>query len=371
MDVWWTSRRKWMAAGFVAAFGIGDLFLAVRGAPPSSVGFLCGVAGFSLAQAFWTAGQLREARPDARVFLAAAVPLALFVLFRLHPPVLPPAAEAAVCVYSLLTALSFATALATRRVFYVLGIGLLLLSDQMIGGALLRMPGCAPLIGPVYVAAEVCLLTSFLLPREGRLPYGRCDVWRWALTGGAGAFACFTAAAFAYPGGGYNPLLQMLSALGRTVVRKVPYPPCHYWFLAGMFLAAASVAAVWARMARRLEGGWRRAAAGWGGALNVAGLVTIALVPENTCVTVHNVGCHLAVFGGVTVLAAGFRRRRGDVAWLCWFAALIALFAACLWVEAIPFSPWVTSTQKALIVSFAVWAGWLAWRFRLEKRCRD
>ena len=90
-------RRRWMLAGFAAAFFIGDLFLAVRAASTSSVEFLLGVAGFSLAQIFWTLGQLREARPDGRVFMAAAVPLALFVLVRLRPPVLSPAAEAMVC----------------------------------------------------------------------------------------------------------------------------------------------------------------------------------------------------------------------------------------------------------------------------------
>lgn len=142
-----------MLAGFAAAFLIGDMFLAVRGAATTSVEFLYGVAGFSLAQVFWTIGQLREARPDIRVFFAAAVPLSLFVICRLHPPVLPAAANAAVCVYSVLTALSFATALATRRAFYVCGIGLLLLSDLMIGGGLVRMPGCNALIGPTYIAA--------------------------------------------------------------------------------------------------------------------------------------------------------------------------------------------------------------------------
>ena len=31
----------------------------------------------------------------------------------------------------------------------------------MIGGRLLRAPGCGTLIGPAYLAAEACLLTSF------------------------------------------------------------------------------------------------------------------------------------------------------------------------------------------------------------------
>ena len=352
-----------MLAGFAAAFLIGDMFLAVRGAAVSSVEFLYGVAGFSLAQVLWTVGQLREAKPDVRVFLAAVVPLSLFALVRLRPPVLPPAATAAVCVYSILTAVSFATALATRRVLYICGIGLLLFSDLMIGGQFVKMPGCGMLIGPTYIAAELCLLASFAWNGEWRVPYGRFDAWRCAFVGGIAAFACFAVAAFLYPGGGYNPFLQMLSALGRTHVRSVAYPQCHYWFVAGLMLASASVACVWVRQTRA-SGGWRRVASGWGGAVNVAGLCVIALVPEDTVIDVHNAGCYLAVIGGAAVLAARIQRGSGDIWWVAWFTALVTFFAICLNVEAIPFSPYVTTTQKFLICSFAIWAGWLAWRIR-------
>ena len=355
-------RRRWMLGGFAAAFLIGDYFLAVRGASVKSAEFLYGVAGFSLAQILWTAGQLREARPDWRIFLAAALPLAAFILARLHPPVLPPAATAAAFVYSLLTELSLATALVTRRVFYVCGIGLLLFSDLMICGRLVRAPGCGILIGPTYLAAEACLLASFFLTAEWRIPYERCNIWRYAIIGGAAAFGCFAVAAFSYPGGGYNPFMQMLSALGRTVVKKVTYPPCHYWFMAGLLLASVSAAGVWARLARRIGCGWRHFAVGWGGAVNVAGLCIIVLVPENTVCAVHNIGCNLAVAGGLAVLAARLRRGGGDWGWLWWFAALVSVFLLCLGVEAIPFSPWVTTFQKLLIVSFAVWLGWIAWR---------
>lgn len=349
-----------MLAGFAAAFLVGDMFLAVRGASTRSVEFLYGVAGFSLAQVFWTIGQLREARPDWRVFLALAVPLSAFALVRLRPPVLPPAAEAAVCFYSLLTALSLSVAVSTRRVFYVCGIALLLFSDLMIGMRFVRLPGSGELIGPLYIAAEACLLASFFWGGEWRIPHGRINIRWYAIVGGLAAFACFAVAACCYPGGGYNPFRQMLSALGRTEVRRITYPPCHHWFLAGMFLAAASVAGVWAHLSRRYEG-WRRLAAGWGGALNVAGLLTIAFVPENVLVEIHNTGCHLAVAGGAIVAAARFRKG-GDLVWGCWFLVLIAFFTVCLEVKGIPFNPWVTSTQKALILSFAAWAGWIAWQ---------
>lgn len=354
-----------MLAGFVAAFLIGDMFLAVRGAYVRSPEFLYGVAGFSLAQILWTVGQLREAKPDCRIVFAAAVPLSIFALCRLRPPVLLSAASAAVCVYSVLTAVSLATALATRRVLYICGIGLLLFSDLMIGGRFVKMPVCGTLIGPTYIAAELCLLASLFWGGEWRVPKGRIGIWRYAIVGGIVAFVCFTIAALSYPGGGYNPLRQMLSALGETKVRGVVYPPCHFWFMAGMFLSAASVAGVWTHLARRIGGGWRRIAIGWGGAVNVAGLLVIALVPFDVNGDVHNIACNLAVVGGVPILAARFRRG-GDLAWTCWLLALVAFFVVCLEVKGIPFSPWVTATQKALIVSFAVWSGWLAWRMRSE-----
>ena len=353
-----TYRLRWMLAGFAAAFLIGNLFLTFlkAGSDMHSVGYVIGVAGFVLAQVFWTVGQLREARPDWRVVLALAIPLATFALVRLRPPVMPPAANAAVAAYSLLTALSFATALATRRVFYICGIGLLLFSDMMIGGSLLGAPGCNSLIRDTYLAAMALLLVSFFLKREWRIPAERISVRWYALSVAAVGFACFVVAMTQYPGGGYNPLLQMLSALGETKVRDALYPSCHYWFMAGMFLSAASVAGVWACLARQIGGGWRRILVGWGGALNAAGLCTIALVPFDVNGTIHNVGCYLATSGGALILIARFRKG-ADLAWTCWLVVLFIAFALCIDLDSIPFSPYVTTTQKLLIVSFAAWAG--------------
>ena len=86
----------------------------------------------------------------------------------------------------------------------------------MIGMRFLRAPGCGALIGPAYLAAEACLLTSFFWRNECRFPKSRIDIWRYALVGGTAAFVCFTVAACIYPGGGYNPFVKMLSVLGRT-----------------------------------------------------------------------------------------------------------------------------------------------------------
>ena len=356
-------RRKWMLAGFAATFLIGDLFLTFlkAGADMDSAGYLIGVAGFALAQIFWMVGQLREARPDGRVVLALAIPLVVFALVRLCPPVMPPPANASVTVYSLLTAISFATALATRRVFYICGIGLLLFSDMMIGGSLIGVPGCNSLIRATYLAAMAFVLVSFSLKREWLIRVERMNIRWYALTVGLAGFLCFFVAMTLYPGGGYNPLMQMLSALGETKVRDVRYPLCHYWFVAGMFLSAASVAGVWAHLVRRVGGGWHRVFVGWGAAVNVAGLCTIALVPFDANGTVHNVGCYLATFGGVAILVARFRKGI-DLVWTIWFGVLVIVFTLCIDLKAIPFSPYVPTTQKLLIASFAVWSGWIAWR---------
>ena len=61
-----------------------------------------------------------------------------------------------------------------------------------------------------------------------------------AFFGGLAAVA-FVLAMHCFPGG-YNPLMQMLSSLGRTEVRLVEWPWSHYLFMAGMFFAMLAVA---------------------------------------------------------------------------------------------------------------------------------
>ena len=393
---WLSYRRLWMLAGFVAA-GAGDWFLAIKGAPRASAEFLYGVLCFSLAQACWAAGQLREARPDWRMALALAIPLCLFSAVRVAP-VLPPATGVAVCAYAVLTACAFSLAYATRRVFYAWGIGLLCFSDVMIGFGLLRMPGCHALVGPTYIAAETCLLASFFLPCDpGRgkprptlaepcFDPSRRNAWPAAVLCGTTAFLLFLLAAICFPGGGYNPLMRMLSALGRTVVRGVAYPWCHYLFMAGLLTAAFATANVWACLIRKskaqasgrsLQGERtsrpfmtarvREELLAWGGAVNVAGLCTIALVPENVNMMFHNAGCHMAAFGGAGVLLA-LDRRGPDRVWTCLLIGIVSFFGLCILLHAadvVPFAPWVTATQKVLIVSFALWTGTIAWRKRV------
>ena len=347
-------RRLWMLSGFASALA-GDWFLAIRGAPRTSAGFLAGVICFTAAHAMWLAGQLREARPDARTFLAAAIPLSLFAGVRLFP-VLPPAAGMAICLYALASALSFSTALATRRVFYALGIGLLLFSDLLVGGGLLHVPGCHLLSGPAYLVAEACLLVSFFWRDERRFAALRHDIWPGTVRAGAAMLLFFVLAAVLYPGG-YNPLMRMLSALGRTEVKMVAYPWSHYLFMAGMAMAVLAASRTWLHLVQGRASGWRGAALAWGAAVNVAGLCAIALVPEDASMVVHNLGCHLAALGGAGVLVACDRPGR-ERAWTCVLVSIAGLFCANLVLHglgAIPFVPWTTALQKVLIASFAIW----------------
>ncbi len=177
-----------------------------------------------------------------------------------------------------------------------------------------------------------------------------------AMCFGGLAFAAFLLAALSWPGGGYNPLTRMLSALGRTMVRGVERPWCHFLFMAAMIFAALGVVAAFAPDLRQMCG-WRRCAARWGLVLNVAGLVTIALVPENTTMIGHNAGCWIATLGGILLLAAHDKPGR-DRIWTLILAAVAAAFGTAVALHAIhvsPFVPWVTSLQKAVIVVFAIW----------------
>ena len=361
-------RRSLMLAGFAAAL-CGDWMLAVKGSPSGSGGFLVGVLAFSLAHIFWMAAHFAEARPDMRVALVAGVPLVLFAGVRLAHA-LPLATGIAVVAYAAITAFDLATAAATRRRFYVWGVALLAFSDLMIGMRLLHAPGCGVLVGPSYIAAELCLLVSFFRRNEGRIAWARVDVGSVALWTVALALGSFVLAMATYPGRCYNPFLQMLSALGRNEVRMVAYPLCHFLFMSGMAVSAVGVARMAAGI-RSVPGFTDAAVRAFrcGAVVNAAGLATIALVPENVNMMFHNAGCWLAAGGGAMMLFST-RRGRGDIAWRIALLCVVGVFGACLALNAIhvlPFSPWVTATQKLLITSFMAWMVALtvpAWRRR-------
>lgn len=350
-----TLARILMLAGFAFA-AAGDFFLVARGASRSSGEFLAGVAAFCLAQIFWSAARFREARPDARVFACAFFPLALFAGIRLWG-VLPLATWCATLAYSVLTALSLATAAATRRVFYFAGIALLACSDVAIGGRLLGAPGCGAVAGPLYVLAELCLLVSFFSRDERRFGSVRRNPWKGVAVFGVLAFSLFSLSMLSWPGGGYDPSMRMLSALGRTVVNGFEWPLCHFLFVAAM---ASAALAVWTLFDVR-----DRRAAAWGAALNAAGLLSIALVPENVSQTFHDASCLLAAAGAAAMLLDSRKDVPGTFVLFALSAAVLFSFAVALHaLRIVPFAPWITSSQKFLIVAFSLFVAVRAWRTR-------
>ena len=350
------TRISVMMAGFLFA-AVGDWLLVARGCHRGTAGFLGGVAAFSAAQLLWTAAHLRETRPDGRAFVLLAFPLSLFVGVRLWP-VLEPMECAALSLYALISSLNVATAWATRRWFYLVGASLLLVSDIMIGGRWLGVPGASRLVGPIYLVAELMMIVSAFGSAEPHRRAPHCSAAVVGIGTAALSGACFVLAAFCFPGGGYNPFFRMLSALGRTEVCSVRYPSSSFLFVAGMLVGAWGVLAI----ARRLE------LSRWGAALNAAGLLAIALVPEDVSMTFHNAGCWLATIGGGLMLARWFRQEPAGRIRLFWtMMLLLSLLAICIGLilhglHVVPFSPWVPTAQKGVILSFVLWLLFLSVR---------
>jgi len=351
-------RLPFMIVGFLAA-GVGDWLLAVRGCPRGTAGFLGGVAAFSAAQLLWMAAHSREARPDLRAFVSLAFPLSLFVGVRLWP-VLSPMESVAVSVYAVIGSLNVAMAWATRRRFYFAGALLLLVSDVMIGGRWLGVPGASKLVGPLYLSAEASLLVSACRKGEPRRTDAGKSVAAVGLATVVLAGGAFVLAAVVFPGGGYDPCLRMLSALGRTQASGGAYPLSHSLFVIGMILATCGIVTI-ARCCDLPR---------WGTSLNAGGLFAIALVPEDVNMFFHNAGCWMAAIGGGVMLIGWFQSepvRR--VRWL-WAGLLVSSLlgiASGLLSHAVgilPFAPWVPTAQKVVILSFAAWMLFLAVRNR-------
>lgn len=378
-------RSYWIAWCGLAATMIGDYFLAVRQAPLHSDTFLCGVGGFALAHLLWIAFLRRHGAMNRRVAFALLFSLGLLFGARLAPALHSPGLSAALGAYTLLSIVDVSYACGAHRLSraWRYGLCLLLLSDTLIGfGQILRVPRLGPLIGLTYVASLLCVAVA--LARCGRAPHGS-GTHRYlrraplvVLWGGAAALALFGAAMWLCPGGGYNPFMRMLSFLGRTKVNGVDYPACHYLFTAGLALSAGVVAWFYPALSCFAKGARQKAWLLWGGAVNAAGLLAIAFVPENVWGLFHNVGCWAAVLGGGVVLVVLTPGRNnpgvpGRVrwGWVAWGLALCAVFEAFLVghsLKALPFSPYVPTCQKLLILTFVAWMGHYAVLLRLRTR---
>ena len=325
-----------MILGFAAA-ATGDWFLAGPGRS-----FLGGVVAFSMAQVLWLAANVREGRFDARLAMAVACPLAALFIWRVSSQVAGLRFGLMVG-YAILSLGALGVAAGTRRIWYGAGIALLFVSDVSIALRMAKVPYWQFGIGPLYVAAIVCLVVSTVLDARERR-FGETAVASHVTVGllGLVAAAFFVTAAWTYPGD-YNPFMMMLSRLGRTTLAQVDYPLCHYLFTFGMLVSVTAVTL---------------ALGGWGGWLAASGLVVIAVVPENVSMVGHNADCHLATLGGALALLVRRKGRFGRVSMTVLFG-VVGVFGVCLALHAlkvIPFAPAVPTLQKLLIVTFAVWA---------------
>jgi len=370
-------RSYWLAWCGLAVTMAGDYFLAVRGAPLASDSFLYGVAGFSLAQTLWIAFLRRHAAWNPR--LAAGLLFSFGVLFAARViPALPSARLAwALGGYGLLSAVSVSYACGRHPLSSAWRFGLcaLLFSDTLIAfGQILRVPHVRHLVGVTYLAS--LLLIAAGIARCGRCPRPghRLRLLRRAplaaFWGGLAAFALFLAAMLFYPGKAYNPCMRMLSVLGRTRLDGVDYPVCHYLFTAGLMVSALAAARFYPALACFVTDARAKLCLRWGGALNAAGLLAIAFVPENVNGFYHNVGCFAAVGGGGLALLmltpARLNPRTSGLArwnWLVWCSALVTVFQTflcCHQAKVLPFAPYVPTCQKLLILTFAAWLGYYA-----------
>jgi len=365
-------RSYWLAWCGLAATMLGDYFLAVRNSPLHAAGFLYGVTGFAVAQGCWIAFLRRHAVMSRRIAVGLLFSLGILFGARLVPVLHSLPLAFALGGYTLLsiTSVSYACGRHALSRAWRYGLCLLLFSDTMIGlGHILHVPWLGRLVGVTYLASLLCI--AFALVRCGREPRteGKIGYLRRVpfavFLGAAASLLLFLLAMVSCPGPAYNPCMYMLSFLGRTHVNGVDFPACHYLFTAGLAVSAGVIAYFYPALACFAKGARQKAWLLWGGAFNVAGLLTIALVPENVWGLFHNAGCWAAVLGGGTaLLVLTPRRNNPDVSdlvrwgWLVWSVALSAVMGTCLICHALgmlPFAPYVPTCQKLLILTFVAW----------------
>ena len=358
-------------SGFAAAF-TGDWFLVIRRCGVSKPGFLCGIAAFACAHLLWSAANWKESKVAWKTLPVVLLPLLGFFAARVHgqiPDVVFGAAQA----YAAVSAVSLAVAIGTRRWFYSLGIGCLVLSDVFIACTWARAPHWGSLIGPVYILSLVLVAVSLVCgAREPQFTCGKGNPLPVTALGGLMSFGFFVWAMFVCPGGGYNPFTYMLSYLGRTEIKDVAYPLSHYLFCFGM--AAGSGASLYFApyFQSLVPGRIRKEVIGWGMAVCVSGLLLITTVPENENVAWHLNGCYLTMIGGIpTAFALAFDRMGKIVfGWMALVAVAFETVLALDKADILPFAPYVPTLQKTIIVSFMLWQLCYAFRIRnLAKGC--
>ena len=351
--------------GFASAF-VGDWFLMIRQNTPRDVGFLCGISAFACAHLLWSLANWKESKIEWKTLPVVLFPLCGFFLTRVRGSI-PDNVLLAVSAYAVVSAISLAVAVGTRRWFYAFGIGCLVLSDVFIACQWVRAPLWGSLVGPFYIAALLLVATSSVLDRrEPRFVCGKGNPLPVTAVGGALSAGFFVWAILVCPGGHYNPLFYMLSYLGRTTIRDVAYPLSHYLFCFGM-VAGSAASLYFAPFFRSLAPGRvRKEVIGWGMAVCVSGLLLITMVPENENLAWHLNGCYLTMIGGIPMAFALAFDRMGKIVfgWMALVAVAFETVLALDKADILPFAPYVPTLQKTIIVSFMLWQLCYAFRMR-------
>ena len=358
------TRIALLLFGFAAAF-VGDWFLAIRRCGVTEPGFLCGIAAFACAHLLWSAANWKESKVAWMTLPVVLLPVAGFFVARVHGQV-PEIVWRAALAYAAVSAVSLAVAIGTRRWFYSLGIGCLVLSDVFIACTWVRAPHCGSLIGPTYIAALVLLAVSLVCgQREARFACGNGNPLPMTALGGLMSAGFFVWAMIVCPGGGYNPLTYMLSYLGRTEIRDVAYPLSHYLFCLGMVVGSGASLYFSPYFQSLAPGRIRKEVIGWGMAICVGGLLLITMVPENENMAWHLNGCYLTMIGGIPMAFALAFDRMGKIVfgWMALVAVAFETVLALDKADVLPFAPYVPTLQKTIIVSFMLWQ--LCYAFRI------
>ena len=372
-----TCRTYWLAWCGLAATLVGDYFLAIKGAPLHTVEFLYGVAGFSVAQGCWIAFLRCHASCSPRVAFGLLFSIGILFAARVIPALQSVRVLCALGGYALLSITSVSFACGTHRLSDAWRYGLctLFLSDALIlFGQVLRVPYASRLVGTTYLLSLLLIAIAIMRCDRCPRPLRRLHQLKYSpyaiFIGGGIAFALFLIAMIFYPGTFYNPCMRMLSVLGRTRLNGIDYPACHYLFTIGLSISALAAARFFPALACFVKGDQHKAWLLWGGAINAAGLLAIAFVPENINGYCHNLGCFAAVGGGALVLfqlTSGRSNPRVSKvvrwSWLAWCLLLVTvfeLFLLCHRFKLLPFAPYVPTCQKLLILTFAAWLSYYA-----------
>jgi hypothetical protein len=364
-------QERWLAVAGLAMTIAGDFFLVFCKSAVGSEAFLYGVDGFAAAQICWILSMGKN-RPNLLAAFALAVPYSLFFFLRLRPALPNLSTAIALGTYTVLSLLGCSFALGGLRKpggrTFAAGLLLLLLSDTAIGLRIVGYRHLGPFVGASYVVALALIARGIQCAKAARLPAPPRKVLRtipYVMAGlGVAAMAAFAWAMRLYPGGGFNPLRTMLSRLGRPVLSGVDFPACNIFFSSGLLAAAIAAALLFPAIRIFIAGKRRRPIVALSGSLNIAGLLTIALVPENFIIA-HWVGCALAACGGgIAIVAMSFDPPRcgfSNAARKTWLTlgvlviGVFQLFLALHKLKVIRFAPWVPSAQKAIILTYILW----------------